>query len=312
MERITLNSSRMTIEEAFEYFIFAKNSQGLAEKTIKSYRDHLHCISKYLDTSIALSELKKEDTQQMIARMRECDLATNTIATYVRIFKVFLSWAREEGFSNLTIPKYKTEETIKEVYTDEELKILLKKPNLKRVNFAEYRSWVIINFVLNSGARASTISGILIGDVDFENGLVTYRHNKNHKVQVIPLCTQMISILQEYLLYRKGADTDYLFCTEKGGVLTSNQIHDSIAKYNRKRGVKKTSVHLFRHTFAKKYLIDCGGDAFTLQRLLGHSTLEMTRHYCNLFNVDLVQNYDEFSPLQKLTSNEKRISLKHH
>ena len=125
MKRITLNSSRMTIEEAFEYFIFAKNSQGLTERTIHSYRDHLHCISKYLDTSMALSELKKEDTQQMIARMRECDLATNTIATYVRIFKVFLSWAREEGFSNLTIPKYRTEETIKEVYTDEELKILL-------------------------------------------------------------------------------------------------------------------------------------------------------------------------------------------
>jgi integrase/recombinase XerD len=61
----------------------------------------------------------------MIAKMRKCDLATNTIATYVRIFKVFLSWAREEGFSNLTIPKYRTEETIKEVYTDEELKILL-------------------------------------------------------------------------------------------------------------------------------------------------------------------------------------------
>ena len=98
MDRITLNSSKMTIEEAFEYFLFAKNSQGLSEKTIESYRDHCRCISKYLDTSMALSELKKEDTQQMIARMRECDLATNTVATYVRIFKVFLSWAREEGF----------------------------------------------------------------------------------------------------------------------------------------------------------------------------------------------------------------------
>ena len=62
MKRITLNSSRMTIEEAFEYFIFAKNSKGLTERTIHSYRDHLHCISKYLDTSMALSELKKEDT----------------------------------------------------------------------------------------------------------------------------------------------------------------------------------------------------------------------------------------------------------
>ncbi len=60
MDRITLNSSKMAIEEAFEYFLFAKNAQGLTEKTIHSYRDHCHCISNYLDTSMALSDLKKE------------------------------------------------------------------------------------------------------------------------------------------------------------------------------------------------------------------------------------------------------------
>ena len=75
MEKITLNSTKMTVKEAFEYFIFAKNAQGLTEKTIHSYKDHCRCISKYLDTSIALSDLKKEDTQQMITKMRECGLA---------------------------------------------------------------------------------------------------------------------------------------------------------------------------------------------------------------------------------------------
>ena len=88
MERITLNSSKMTIEEAFKYFLFAKNAQGLTEKTIHSYRDHCHCISKYLDTSMALSDLKKEDTQQMIASMRASGLATNTI----HCFREYSSW----------------------------------------------------------------------------------------------------------------------------------------------------------------------------------------------------------------------------
>ena len=145
MEKISLNSSTMTIEEAFKYFLFAKTAQGLTKKTIQGYRDHCHCISKYLDTSMELAQLKKEDTQQMIASMRESGLATNTIASYVRIFKVFLSWAKEEGFCSLTIPKYKTEETIKEVYSDDELKILLKKPNLKKVSFSEYRSCILLS-----------------------------------------------------------------------------------------------------------------------------------------------------------------------
>ena len=120
----------------------------------------------------------------------------------------------------------------------------------------------------------------------------------------------MKAILNEYLYQRGGSASDYLFCTEEGEQLTENALKLSISRYNRCRGVGKTSIHLFRHTFAKKYLIDCGGDAFTLQRLLGHSTLDMTKHYCNIYNVDLVKNYDCFSPLQKLSSKEKRISLK--
>nr|MBQ8253020.1 tyrosine-type recombinase/integrase [Lachnospiraceae bacterium] len=76
-----------------------------------------------------------------------------------------------------------------------------------------------------------------------------------------------------------------------------------------RRGVQKTSIHLFRHTFARKYLIDCGGDAFTLQKLLGHSTLAMTKHYCTIFDADLTKNYDNFSPLAQMKSNSTRIRM---
>ena len=84
---------------------------------------------------------------------------------------------------------YKGEETIKETYTDRELEALLKKPDIRKCTFAEYRNWVIVNFLLNSGSRAATIRAILIRDVDLENSLVYYRHTKNRKAQVIPLCS---------------------------------------------------------------------------------------------------------------------------
>lgn len=181
---------------------------------------------------------------------------------------------------------------------------------MKKCRFPEYRSWVIINFLVNSGARASTIRNILIGDVDLDNGFVNYRHTKNHKAQVIPLCTQMRIILKEYLNYRKGSPNDYLFCTESGQMLSENALRSSIVRYNTSRGVTKNSIHLFRHTFAKMYLLDCGGNPFTLQRILGHSTLEMTMHYCNIYNADLLTNYDNFSPLQTLTSKANRLTMK--
>ena len=42
--------------------------------------------------------------------------------------------------------------------------------------------------------------------------------------------------------------------------------------------------------------VDCGGDAFMLQKLLGHSTLAMTKHYCAIYDADISKNYDRFSP----------------
>ena len=53
MAKVNLNSP-LTMEEAFESFLFSKSAQGLTDKTLKSYKSHFKCISKYLDTTINL------------------------------------------------------------------------------------------------------------------------------------------------------------------------------------------------------------------------------------------------------------------
>lgn len=90
-------------------------------------------------------------------------------------------------------------------------------------------------------------------------------------------------------------------------MLTENALRLAIAHYNRCRGISKTSIHMFRHTFARKYLIDCGGNAFTLQKLLGHSSLEMTKHYCTIFDTDITKGFDNISPLEQLTASHLKI-----
>ena len=175
-------------------------------------------------------------------------------------------------------------------------------------SFCDYRNWVIVNFLLNSGCRASTIRNIQIQDVFLSSCQVVFRHTKNGKVQSIPLCSQMVLILRGYMNARKGKDNDFLFCDEYGGMLSENALRLAIKRYNNSRGVDKTSIHLFRHTFARIYLVDCGGNAFTLQKLLGHSTLKMTKHYCAIYDADIAKNYDRFSPLAQISKPKERIS----
>lgn len=91
---------------------------------------------------------------------------------------------------------------------------------------------------MNCGSRAATVRAIQIRDVDLDGGVVFYRHTKNRKAQVIPLCSPMVAILREYGRYRGGEPTDYLFCTETGTQLTENGLRQSIARYNTRRGVQ--------------------------------------------------------------------------
>lgn len=302
MAKISIKLS-VTVAESFDDFILSRKAKGLSEKTLTTYTQHFAAIGKHLSTDIPIDELSKEDLERMISRMRDAELSSNSIRSYTRTLKSFLSWCNEEGLTRLNIPLYKAEETIKETYSDAELTRLLKKPNLRKCRFPEYRNWVTVNLLLNNGCRAATIRSIRIKDLDLENRVIYLRHTKNKRAQVIPLCDDLCGTLKEYLRIRGGEADDYLFPNEDGGQLTENGFRIGIARYNKKRGVQKTSIHLFRHTFARKYLVDCGGNAFTLQRLLGHSTLDMTKHYCSIFDADIAKNYDSFSPLAQMKSN---------
>lgn len=309
MARITMKSAeKATSAQVFELYISAVTARGVKDKTLATYKQHFHAISKRLDISIPIHKLSSSALDKMILQMRQEGLSGSSINSYTRTLKCFLSWCNEEGYTKTNLKIYKAAETVKETYTDEELLTLLKKPE-SDCKFCEYRNWVIINFLLNSGCRAATVRNIQNQDVDLSRRQIILRHTKNGKVQVIPLCSTMVSILRDYMAVREGEASDYLFCNEFGGFLTENALRLAIVKYNNSRGVERTSIHAFRHTFARKYLVDCGGDAFSLQQIMGHSTLKMTRHYCNIFNEDIIENHEQRSPLAQLTK-RKRQAIK--
>ena len=135
-----------TIEETFSDFIISKKTKGLAEKTLQSYQAQFQAVARHLDVKMDIAMLQKADLDAMIISMRT--------------LKSFFSWCNEQGITHLNIPLYKAEETVKETYSDLELSALLKKPDIRKATFAEYRDWVIINFLLNCGSRAATVRAI--------------------------------------------------------------------------------------------------------------------------------------------------------
>lgn len=84
-----------TVTDVFDDFISAKIASGLSVKTIKTYKGQFKTIQNYIKLNIPIDELTKEALQKMILNMRKKDISPNTISSYVRTFKTFLSWCND-------------------------------------------------------------------------------------------------------------------------------------------------------------------------------------------------------------------------
>ena len=296
--------SEITIREGGERYLRWCKLNNYSLDTVLHYERTLHNFSLFCSLDVPLANLIETLMEDYILYLREKGISSVTLNTYVRGMKTIANYLIEKGLLKpfeIIIPKAET--TVKEVYTETELNKLLKKPDVKKCSFSQYRNWVMVNYLLGTGQRRNTVVNIKIGDLDLENQLVRLNVMKNRKQVILPLTKSLVNILEEYLTYRGGTDQDYLFCTWEGKQFTRDGLTLTIRKYNIKRGVDRTSMHLFRHTFA--YLaIKNNMDIIRLQQLLCHSKLETTQRYLQSFGFeDLKENYERYNPLEVIIGN---------
>ena len=306
MKKISIRDTEdLTVSEAFEEFIEHCRIRNLRQETIKLYKIHFSIFNRFLENDeLLVSEITSQTMGQFILELRSERHNCNdiTINSYLRGIRAFLYYCMEmEYLSKFKVVIPKVDKKLKETYTDTELKVLLKKPDLKKCNFSEYKIWVFSNYLLATGNRISTALSLKIEDIDFVNGIIQLNQTKNRISQLIPLSPALEKILKEYLRYRKGTPKDYVFCNSYGAQGEKRTYQSMLARYNRSRGVEKTSAHLYRHTFAKKWILN-GGDIFRLQKILGHSDLAVVKEYVQMFGQDLAVDFDKFNPLDRTVS----------
>ena len=302
--------NQVTAKVAEERFISKKIAENCAVRTVEYYRIRIGQFLDYYGPDELISEITEDTFDGYIYHLRTTTSANDTtINSYLRAVRAFLYYLMKQGYvRSFTCHLPKAEKKLKETYTDAELKLLLKKPDVSTCTFREFRTWAMISYILATGNRIETVRNLRIRDLDFENGLITLTRTKNRKQQIIPMANALQPVLREFLDVRGGDADSYIFCSETGSQATYGSLRDGLRKYNRKRGVNKTSAHLFRHTFAKKWIM-AGGDIFRLQKMLGHSDLTVTKEYLSIFGTDLQQDFNKFNPLDTLSQGTKRIRM---
>ena len=307
MEKIkmTKKDTNLTTEKAFELFIRKCKVKNLTEKSIVSYREKLIHFFRFYGENTDIKNITSDTVDDFILWLRDNNKCNDiTINSYLRSLRAFLYYCMECNYiEHFKVKLIKAEKKVKETYTDEELERLLKKPDTDNCSFSEYKTWVFENYLIGTGNRISTALDVQIGDINFADGIITLRKTKNRKQQIIPLSKTLADILQEYLEIRGGENDSPLFCNDYGQPASTRTYQQLVQRFNIKRNVNKTSCHLFRHTFAKNWIL-AGGDMFRLQKILGHSDLSVTKEYVTMFGTDLQLDFEKFNPLDRLSGNK--------
>jgi integrase/recombinase XerD len=308
--KITMNTSKnLSVESAYELFIRKCRIKNLSQATITSYNNKVIPFVEFCNSG-EISAVTVDTVDAFTDMLKkEHNVNDVSVVSYLRSVRAFLYYCMECNYmTSFKIHLPKCNKEIKEIYTDEQLEKLLKKPDTNTCSFTEYKTWVFENYLIATGNRLSTALNVQIRDLNFEDGIITLRKTKNRKQQIIPLSASLADVLQEYLVVRGGQPEDYLFCNNYGEQASNRTWQTLVYRYNVKRDVNVTSIHAFRHSFARLWILN-HGDIMRLKTILGHSNIAVTNEYLQMFGQDLQMDFEKFNPLDNMNRAKTRIRM---
>lgn len=308
--KITMNTSKnLSVESAYELFIRKCRINNLSQATITSYNNKVIPFVEFCNSG-EISAVTVDTVDAFTDMLKkEHNVNDVSVVSYLRSVRAFLYYCMECNYmTSFKIHLPKCNKEIKEIYTDEQLEKLLKKPDTNTCSFTEYKTWVFENYLIATGNRLSTALNVQIRDLNFEDGIITLRKTKNRKQQIIPLSASLADVLQEYLVVRGGQPEDYLFCNNYGEQASNRTWQTLVYRYNVKRDVNVTSIHAFRHSFARLWILN-HGDIMRLKTILGHSNIAVTNEYLQMFGQDLQMDFEKFNPLDNMNRAKTRIRM---
>jgi len=163
-----------------------------------------------------------------------------------------------------------------------------------------YRDSCIIVTLYGTILRISELLDLPLSNINFTSGQITVlgKGDKERSVFMSPKVYK--ALFKYYSKWRPKVSSDYFFIHEDGRKLTRFYFGHRMQAYVRKANLTKPcTAHLLRYAGAIELLRN-GCDPYTLQQILGHTTMEMTRRYLKIANTDIERNMKSFSPAEQI------------
>jgi site-specific recombinase XerD len=147
------------------------------------------------------------------------------------------------------------------------------------------RGYAMVRCALDLGLRTSEIAKLALTDIDWNNGIITVRHNKSRREDILPLPVATGEAIMDYLRFERLPTTNpavfVRVLAPHDAPISAYAVHRVIRDAYHRVGIKHGRAHALRHTMASR-MLEHGSSLKEIADVLRHRSLNTTLIYAKL------------------------------
>lgn len=266
-----------------DFLNYIAKEKRYSPHTIKGYKTDLIEFSDYSHRyfGISIQKVNHRIIRSWFSQMMQDGFQPSTIHRKSSTLKSFFKFLMVNGFLEKSpmdlVPLPKLKRSLPKFVDEKSLEVLLNELEFLD-NYEGKRDRLIIDLFYQTGVRQSELIGLSMKDIDFCKQQIKVLGKRN-KERIIPISTNLIETINEYVTYRKTGSDVNLLVTSAGKKLYPKLVYKIVNKYLSKvTTLSQRSPHVLRHSFAT-HMLNNGAELNSIKEILGHVSLSATQVY---------------------------------
>lgn len=281
----------LSLIDTFKVYISALKAAGRSHRTVAVYEQSFRYYQPYFSEHGAdhIGDINANMIRDLLNWLRDDGHEQGGVHMIYRNLKAFLNWIWNEYDIDVRNPIEKVSCSAREPvpipgFTMDEIEALIKAA--KAGQFPQ-RDVAMIYLFVDTGLRRQELCDLRFRDVDLDTGRITVECGKGGKFRYVYCGNDCRKMLRKYTAVIEDIHPDdFFFLSDEGFPLTISAIVSLLRRLEKRAGFQTYhGFHGMRRCFALERHRN-GDDIYTIQRALGHSSVEVTKRYLALTSED--------------------------
>ena len=245
----------------------------MAEATQEAYLGAVRGLARFYRRSP--DQITEGEVQAyLLYLIRERKRAWNTCNIVVHGLRFFYHVTLKRERTTFTIPAGRQPATLPEILSREDIQRLLAATTSPKER-------ALVATAYSTGLRVKELVHVKLTDLDAARGMLRVEQGKGAKDRYTLLSPGLVEELRNY--WSRAHPRVWLFPGRTGQQpLDTSSVGKAYTAAKRRAGItKRGGIHALRHAFAT-HLLEMGVDLPTIQRLLGHTSIQTTMRYLHV------------------------------